>query len=300
MLAPQPSGARLPAWAAKRHGLLREARPLRRVLRELKLETVCESARCPNIGECFTRPTATFMIAGTRCTRRCGFCAVDTARPLPLDAGEPLRIAEAARRMGLRHVVVTAVARDDLRDGGAEHFAATVRAIRAAVPGARIEVLTPDFKGERAPLAGVLAAGPDVFNHNLETVPRLSPRVRPQASYERSLGVLARAKALRPSVLVKSGIMVGLAETPPEVRGVMEDLRASGCELLTIGQYLQPTRGHLPVVEYVSPARFAEYATFGRRVGFRQVAAGPLVRSSYHADESWDAVAPLPPMIANE
>jgi len=294
VLAPPRPGSRLPAWAAKRHGLLREARPIKRILRELNLQTVCESARCPNIGECFTRPTATFMIAGARCTRRCGFCAVDTARPLPLDPDEPGRIAEATRRMALRHVVVTAVARDDLHDGGAGHFAATVRAIRSAVPRARVEVLTPDFKGEEQALATVLAAGPDLFNHNLETVPRLSRLVRPQASYERSLDVLRRAAAWRPSVVVKSGIMVGFGETPPEVRAVMEDLRGSGCDVLTIGQYLWPTRDHLPVVEYVSPERFVEYATIGRRLGFRHVEAGPFVRSSYHAEESFSASVYVP------
>jgi len=280
-------GQRLPAWAAKKRGILREARPLRRVLRELNLQTVCESARCPNIGECFARPTATFMIAGTRCTRRCGFCAVDTARPAPLDHDEPARIAEAARRMGLRHVVVTAVARDDLDDGGAGHFAATITAIRAEMPSARIEVLTPDFKGEESPLRTVLAARPDVFNHNLETVPRLSRAVRPQASYQRSLDVLARAKAFAPATVTKSGLMVGLGETPDEVAGVMADLRAAACDLLTIGQYLQPTRGHLPVIEYVAPQIFADYAKVGRELGFRHVAAGPFVRSSYHADESF-------------
>jgi lipoic acid synthetase len=285
---PSPSGTRLPAWAAKKHGILREARPLRRVLRELGVRTVCEEARCPNIGECFSRPTATFMIAGTRCTRRCGFCAVDTARPAPLDPDEPRRIAEATRRMALRHVVVTAVARDDLADGGAAHFAATVRAVRDAAPSARIEVLVPDFKGEEAPLRTVLDAAPDVFNHNLETVARLSRTVRPQASYTRSLDVLARAKRLRPSVLTKSGLMVGLGEAPDEMRAAMEDLRAAACDLLTIGQYLQPTRAHLPVVEYVAPLRFAEYGRIGRGLGFRHVAAGPFVRSSYHAEEAFE------------
>jgi len=191
--------------------------------------------------------------------------------------------------MRLRHVVVTAVARDDLQDGGSGHFAATVRAIRVAVPEASVEVLTPDFKGEERSLDAVLSAGPDVFNHNLETVPRLSCLVRPQASYERSLDVLRRARAWRPSVVVKSGIMVGLGETPPEVRAAMDDLRATGCDVLTIGQYLQPTRAHLPVVEYVSPARFVEYATLGRTLGFRHVAAGPFVRSSYQAEESFTA-----------
>jgi len=285
---PSPSGTRLPAWAAKKRGILREARPLRRVLREVGVRTVCEEARCPNIGECFSRPTATFMIAGTRCTRRCGFCAVDTARPAPLDPDEPRRIAEASRRMGLRHVVITAVARDDLGDGGAAHFAATVHAVRVALPSARIEVLTPDFKGDESALRTVLDAAPDVFNHNLETVARLSGAVRPQASYRRSLDVLARAKQLRPSAVTKSGLMVGLGETADEVRAAMADLRAAACDALTIGQYLQPTRTHLPVVAYVAPETFAEYATVGRELGFRHVAAGPFVRSSYHAEDAFE------------
>ena len=288
MLAPT-AGPRLPAWAAKKRGILREARPLRRILRELRLTTVCEEARCPNLGECFARPTATFMIAGDRCTRRCGFCAVDTARPGPLDADEPARIAEAVRRLELRHVVITAVARDDLADGGAEHFAATIRAVRAAAPVARIEVLTPDFKDREGPLRTVLAAEPDVFNHNLETVPRLSPTVRPQAGYRRSLHVLAEAKRIRPEGATKSGIMVGLGETPEEIREVMTDLRSADCDLLTIGQYLRPTRDHLPVLAYVTPEVFAEYARLGRSLGFRHVAAGPLVRSSYHAEATFTA-----------
>jgi lipoic acid synthetase len=280
-------GPRLPAWAAKKHGILGAARPLRRILRELELTTVCEAARCPNIGECFARPTATFMIAGDRCTRRCGFCAVDTARPGPLDTDEPARIGEAARRMGLRHVVITAVARDDLADGGAGHFAATIHAVRAVAPAARIEVLTPDFKDQEGPLRTVLAAEPDVFNHNLETVPRLSPTVRPQAAYRRSLHVLAEARRIRPEGTTKSGIMIGLGETPEEVHDVMADLRAADCDLLTIGQYLQPTRDHLPVLDYVTPAVFAGYAERGRELGFRHVAAGPFVRSSYHAEETF-------------
>jgi len=288
VLAPT-AGQRLPAWAAKKPGILREARPLRRILRELRLTTVCEEARCPNLGECFARPTATFMIAGDRCTRRCGFCAVATARPGPLDADEPARIAEAVRRLELRHVVITAVARDDLADGGAEHFAATIRAVRAAAPVARIEVLTPDFKDREGPLRTVLAAEPDVFNHNLETVPRLSPTVRPQAGYRRSLHVLAEAKRIRPEGATKSGIMVGLGETPEEIREVMTDLRSADCDLLTIGQYLRPTRDHLPVLAYVTPEVFAEYARLGRELGFRHVAAGPLVRSSYHAEATFTA-----------
>jgi lipoyl synthase len=292
---PPTRGSRLPAWAAKKRGILREARPLRRLLRELAVNTVCESARCPNIGECFSRPTATFMIGGTRCTRRCGFCAVDTSRPGALDPDEPVRVAEAVRRMGLRHVVVTAVARDDLADGGAGHFAATIEAIRAAAPAARVEVLTPDFKGDVAALGTVLAAAPDVFNHNLETVRRLSAAVRPQARYERSLAVLAHVKARAPRLLTKSGVMVGLGESADEVRGAMADLRAAGCDLLTIGQYLQPTRMHLPVVEYVAPVVFAEYGRIGRALGFRSVAAGPFVRSSYHAEETFTAADGPPP-----
>lgn len=293
-MATPTAGQRLPAWAAKKRGILREARPLRRVLRELKLTTVCEEARCPNIGECFARPTATFMIAGDRCTRRCGFCAVDTRKPGPLDADEPVRIGEAARRMGLRHVVITAVARDDLADGGAGHFAATIHAVRAAAPAARIEVLTPDFKDQEAPLRRVLAAEPDVFNHNLETVPRLSPTVRPQAGYRRSLHVLAEAKRIRPTGTTKSGIMVGLGETAEEIHAVMADLRAVDCDLLTIGQYLQPTRDHLPVLEYVTPDLFAAYARAARALGFRNVASGPFVRSSYHAEETFAAAARVP------
>ncbi|MEO6028857.1 MAG: lipoyl synthase [Candidatus Binatia bacterium] len=292
MLAPT-AGPRLPAWAAKKRGILREARPLRRILRELKLTTVCEAARCPNIGECFARPTATFMIAGDRCTRRCGFCAVDTRKPGPLDADEPARIGEAALRMGLRHVVITAVARDDLADGGAAHFAATILAVRAAAPTARIEVLTPDFKDQEAPLRTVLAAAPDVFNHNLETVARLSPSVRPQAGYQRSLRVLAEAKRLRPAGTTKSGLMVGLGETPDEIHAAMADLRAADCDLLTIGQYLQPTREHLPVLDYVSPETFAAYARVGRGLGFRNVASGPFVRSSYHAEETFNEAVPV-------
>jgi len=285
---PSPSGTRLPAWAAKKRGILHEARPLRRVLRDVGVRTVCEEARCPNIGECFSRPTATFMIAGTRCTRRCGFCAVDTARPAPLDPDEPRRIAEASRRMALKHVVVTAVARDDLADGGAAHFAATIRAIRESLPTARVEVLTPDFKGDEAALRTVLGAAPDVFNHNLETVARLTRDVRPQASYARSLDVLARAKRLSPATTTKSGLMVGLGETAEEVRTAMAGLRGARCDLLTIGQYLQPTRTHLPVVAYVAPETFAEYATVGRELGFRHVAAGPFVRSSYHAEDAFE------------
>jgi len=259
----------------------------------LNLHTVCESARCPNRWECWSRGTATFLIAGDRCTRACRFCAVDTAKPLPLDEDEPARVAEAVRRMGLKHVVITAVARDDVSDGGAAHFARTVRAARAAFgDGLVVEVLTPNFGGRRGPLETVLAARPDVFNHNVETVRRLTPLVRHRATYERSLEVLRMAAAMAPrfagagrKMFVKSGLMAGLGETEAEVLETMRDLRAAGCEVLTIGQYLQPTLKHLPVVEFVRPERFARYRRAGLDMGFVHVASGPLVRSSYHADD---------------
>jgi len=257
------------------------------LLGELNLHTVCESARCPNHWECWSRGTATFLIAGDRCTRACGFCAVTTARPRPLDADEPARVAEATRRLGLRHVVITSVARDDLPDGGAEHFRRTIEAVRRRNPGVTIEVLTPDFQDQDAALACVLAARPDVFNHNLETVRRLTPRVRSRATYDRSLSVLRKARALADgAVLTKSGLMLGLGETESEVLSALADLRAVGCDLLTLGQYLQPTARHLPVVEYVSPERFAWYGAQARALGFRHVASAPKVRSSYHAAES--------------
>ncbi|MBI5395598.1 MAG: lipoyl synthase [Verrucomicrobia bacterium] len=260
---------------------------------DLKLHTVCESARCPNQSECWSRGTATFMIAGDRCTRACGFCAVGTAKPLPLDIGEPARVAEAVRRMGLKHVVITAVARDDVADGGAEHFAQTIRAARAAC-GAElvVEVLTPDFGGRRESVETVLAAQPDVFNHNVETVRRLTPSVRHRATYERSLEVLRMAAEMAPRfagegrrIYTKSGLMAGFGETEAEVLETMRELRAAGCEVLTIGQYLQPTMKNLPVVEFVRPETFVRYGRAGLEMGFVHVASGPLVRSSYHADD---------------
>jgi lipoic acid synthetase len=252
----------------------------------LKLHTVCESARCPNHWECWDKGTATFMIGGDRCTRACRFCAVTTAKPLPLEPDEPERVAQAASRMGLRHVVITAVARDDLPDGGAGHFARTIQAVRALNPQTVIEVLTPDFNERDAALDAVLAAGPHIFNHNIETVRRLTPAVRSRATYERSLRVLGKAKARRPhSIHTKSGLMLGLGETQAEVLQALADLRSVGCDLLTLGQYLQPTLGHLPVREFVSPAAFAAYAQHARSLGFLHVASGPKVRSSYHADE---------------
>lgn len=276
---------RLPSWLRKPETAFVALHEIKRELRRLALHTVCESARCPNIHECFHRGTATFMILGDMCTRGCGFCAIPKGRrPPPPDPQEPANVAELARRMNLRHVVVTSVNRDDLPDGGAAHFAATIRAIRGVLPQAAVEVLTPDFLGDLEALATVLEAGPDVFNHNVETVPRLYPRVRPQARYDRSLSVLAFASGRRDGPLVKSGLMVGLGETPEEVQAVMRDLRAAGVAILTVGQYLQPTRRNLPVAEYVRPEQFEEYRKAGLKLGFTAVFSGPFVRSSYMAE----------------
>lgn len=249
------------------------------------LNTVCRSAHCPNAHECFTRGTATFMILGAVCTRDCAFCAVSHGRPAPPDPDEPARVAEAAVRLALRHVVVTSVTRDDLPDGGAAAFAATIREVRARLPAATIEVLIPDFGGGAEPLVAVLEARPHVLNHNLETVRRLQGLIRPQASYERSLGVLARAARWQPKPWVKSGIMVGLGERDEEVEESLADLRAAGCELLTIGQYLAPSKAHAPVLRFVPPAQFDVYRDRAMALGFKGVASGPLVRSSYHAAE---------------
>jgi lipoic acid synthetase len=250
---------------------------------DLKLHTVCESAQCPNRWECWSQGTATFMIAGDRCTRACGFCAVSTAKPFALEEDEPERVAEAIRRLKLKHVVITAVARDDLADGGAMHFARTIEAIRAVDEAIVIEVLTPDFHGKDAQLQIVLDARPHVFNHNLETVERLTPLVRSRAKYRLSLDVLRRVKELDPNVVTKSGIMLGLGETEPEIFQAMDDLREANVQVLTIGQYLRPTPQHLPVVEYIRPEVFELYREIGYKKGFEHVASGPLVRSSYHA-----------------
>ena len=271
------------------------ARALRVLLRENALNTVCEEARCPNLGECFSRGTATFMLLGDRCTRRCGYCAVATARPEPPDAAEPERVAEAAARLRLRYVVLTAVARDDLADGGAAHFAAAVRAVRRRLPGARVEVLVPDFQGRRAALASVLAAVPDVFNHNIETVPRLFPRVRPQGRYARSLEMLAAAKALRPGQATKSGLMVGLGETDEEIAAALGDLRTAGVDIVTMGQYLRPTRDHVPVDRYVSPDGFHALERQARALGFPTVYSGVFVRSSFNAEEVFAGVPAAAP-----
>jgi len=250
---------------------------------DLRLHTVCESAQCPNRWECWSQGTATFMIAGDRCTRACGFCAVTTAKPFALEHDEPQRVAEAVMRMNLKHVVVTAVARDDVPDGGALHFARTIEAIRERDASIIIEVLVPDFNGKDDSLRTVLEAAPHIFNHNLETVERLTPVVRSRAKYKLSLEFLARAKELHPDITTKSGIMLGLGETETEIFQAMDDLREHGVEVLTMGQYLRPTPQHLPVVEYIRPEVFNLYGDIARNKGFTHVASGPLVRSSYHA-----------------
>jgi lipoic acid synthetase len=257
---------------------------LKGVLRGLSLNTVCEEARCPNVAECWGQGTATFMILGDVCTRACGFCAVKTGLPQYLDRDEPARVAEAVSAMGLAHAVVTSVNRDELRDGGASIFAATIEAIRSRCPETTIEVLIPDFKGSRESLETVLAAGPDILNHNVETVPRLYKRVRPGASYAQSVELLRRVKEISPDTLSKTGMMLGLGEGADEVEAVMRELASeAGVEVLTLGQYLQPTPEHLPVVRFVHPDEFRELARRGTEIGFRHVEAGPLVRSSYHA-----------------
>jgi len=261
-------------------------RDLRSLVTGLDLHTVCESAACPNIGECWNRGTATFMILGNVCTRRCGFCAVQKGAPLDVDYDEPRRVAQAVSQMGLRYAVITSVNRDDRKDGGAELFALTIEAIRQRVPGCKVEVLVPDFQGRREAMEIVMTARPDVLNHNTETVPRLYRQVRLGARYERSLEMLAYAKALSPATPVKSGLMLGLGETMDEVRGVMRDLHAHSVDILTLGQYLRPSPKHLPIVRYVAPSEFAGLRDEGMAMGFAHVEAGPLVRSSYHAAES--------------
>jgi lipoyl synthase len=283
---PQSSGyERKPSWLLKKIERTPETRAVKHLLRDLGLNTVCEEASCPNLSECFGRGTATFMIGGDRCTRRCHYCDVVTGRPLPLDPSEPRRVAEATRRLNLRYVVVTAVARDDVPDGGAAHFAATIRSIRNAVPGVQLEVLIPDFKGQLDALQTVLDAQPDVLNHNIETVRRIFGSVRPQGKYDRTLELLERSKTLAPHIPTKSGFMVGLGETIEESFATMRDLRDVGVDLVTIGQYLQPSRDHIPVSEYITPERYAEFRRYGTELGFRATFAGPFVRSSFHAGE---------------
>lgn len=259
---------------------------LKRIMRTNDLHTVCESARCPNMGECWEHRTATFMILGNICTRSCGFCAVPSGKPIgATDPEEPARVAEAVEKMGLRYAVVTSVDRDDQRDGGAGIFARTVQAIHERVPGCKVEVLIPDFRGNWEALATVVAAGPEVLDHNMETVPRLYRRVRKGSVYERSLELLRRAKEMAPAMPTKTGMMLGLGEERDEVLGAMEEIARQRVDILTLGQYLQPTREHLPVVRFVHPDEFAEYKRLGEQMGFKHVEAGPLVRSSYHAFE---------------
>lgn len=274
-----------PPWLKARFHASPEVDAMKRLVAEQRLHTVCFSAACPNLGECWSRGTATFMIGGNHCTRRCGFCDVKTARPAPLDPDEPARVAEAVARLGLRFAVVTCVARDDLADGGAAQMAATVRALRERCPGIGVEVLISDYGGDEAALRLVLDAAPDVLNHNLETVERLQRRVRPAASYARSLAVLRRAGELRPEIPRKSGLMLGLGESADEVRAALRDLRGAGVALLTLGQYLRPSADHLPMERWVPPAEFAAWAAEARALGFEEVASGPLVRSSYRAEQ---------------
>jgi lipoyl synthase len=258
-------------------------RELKNLIERLRLHTVCESAACPNVGECWNQRTATFMMLGNVCTRRCGFCAVGKGAPLPVDYDEPRRIADAVAAMGLRFTVITSVNRDDREDGGAELFAMVIREIRQRVPGCGVEVLIPDFQGSHAAVETVMEAAPDVLNHNTETVPRLYRQVRMGARYERSLDVLAHAKRIRPATPTKSGLMLGLGETPDEILQVMRDLRAHHVDILTLGQYLRPSPKHLPIVRYVPPAEFDDLRHAGYAMDFAHVESGPLVRSSYHA-----------------
>ena len=277
---PRPAWLRAPAPVGDNY------RELKKLVTDLKLHTVCESAACPNVGECWNRKTATFMILGNVCTRRCGFCAVQKGAPLEVDYDEPRRVAEACVALGLKYAVITSVNRDDRKDGGAELFAMTIEAIRERIPDCRVEVLVPDFQGSRAAMEIVMNAKPDVLNHNTETVPRLYRQVRLGARYERSLEMLEYAKSLRPNIPAKSGLMLGLGETREEVISVMRDLHAHKVDILTLGQYLRPSAKHLPILRYVPVEEFAEYKRLGLDMGFSHVEAGPLVRSSYHADSA--------------
>jgi lipoic acid synthetase len=276
--AQRPSWLRAPAPVGENY------RELKKLVTDLKLHTVCESAACPNVGECWNRRTATFMILGNVCTRRCGFCAVQKGAPLAVDYDEPRRVAEACEALGLKYAVITSVNRDDRKDGGAELFALTIRSIRERIPDCRVEVLVPDFQGSHAAMEIVMEARPDVLNHNTETVPRLYRQVRLGARYERSLEMLEYAKQLRPDIPTKSGLMLGIGETPEEVVSVMRDLHSNRVDILTLGQYLRPSPKHLPILRYVPVEEFDDFNRMGKEMGFAHVEAGPLVRSSYHAD----------------
>ena len=282
---------RKPQWLRRRLPAGTEYEKVRSLIKKGQLHTVCQEAKCPNQFECFSRRTATFMIMGSICTRDCRFCSIQSGPCSPPDLEEPRRVAEAARRMQLNYVVVTSVTRDDLPDGGAGIFAETIHQIRQTIPGARIEVLIPDFQGDEAALQTVLAAGPHILNHNIETVPRLYPSVRPQAVYSRSLKLLRRVRTFDSSMPTKSGIMLGLGETFKEVHQTLQDLYHHGCRLVTLGQYLQPTKWHLPVKRFVPPEEFDNWQQIASDIGFSKVASGPFVRSSYHAGELYQAVA---------
>ena len=277
-------GKRLPSWMKKQFPVSNENSFTQSLLDELKLETVCENARCPNRAECYSRKTATFMVLGNVCTRPCGFCSVPKGEPLHVEDDEPDRVAEAALRLGLRFVVITSVTRDDLPDGGADHFRKCILAVRKKT-GAAVEVLTPDFQGDMAAVDIVLSADPEVFNHNMETVPRLYKKARGRAIYERSLAVLHHSKKTKPHIVTKSSIMLGMGETNDELMEVFADLRTVDCDTLTLGQYLSPTLKHMPIARFVPPAEFDHLAVLARSLGFKKVVAGPFVRSSYHADE---------------
>jgi lipoic acid synthetase len=282
---------RKPPWLKKRIPPFRDLQKVKSILDGADLHTVCEEARCPNLGECFSGGMSTFLILGRVCTRDCGFCAVGHGIPVSPDETEPEKVAQAVQKMDLRYVVITSVTRDDLSDGGASLFAKTIRAIRASDPTIKIEVLIPDFKGDSSSLEIVLKQSPDVLNHNVETIPRLYPQVRPQANYKRSIDLLRRSKGDYPRIFTKSGFMLGLGETEQEVLELLGDLREGGCDFLTIGQYLQPRPDRLPVVRFIPPEEFEEFKRIGEKMGFKAVASGPFVRSSFHAFEMFSSAA---------
>ena len=279
-----------PRWLKKRLPTGPEYEKVKQVIGQDRLHTVCQEAKCPNVWECFSQQTATFLIMGSRCTRDCRFCSVAQGPAEPPDPAEPERVAEAARQMGLSYVVITSVTRDDLTDGGAAFFAKTIEAVYRRIPSAQVEVLIPDFQGSERALQTVLNAHPDILNHNIETVPRLYPIVRPQARYERSLQLLSRVKTYAPGIPIKSGLMLGLGESFEEIRSTLKDLIKAGCRILTMGQYLQPSKAHLPVKRFVSPAEFEDWKKTALEMGFSEVASGPFVRSSYHARELYQAM----------
>ena len=285
-----PVRLRKPDWLKQRLPTGPDFEKTKEMVHKDRLHTVCQEAGCPNIWECFSHHTATFLIMGSRCTRNCRFCAVNEGPLEPPDPQEPDKVANVARKMGLKYVVVTSVTRDDLPDGGAGHFSKTIKKIRRKIPGVCVEVLIPDFQGNKEALVTVLKAQPDVLNHNIETVPRLYPEVRPQADYQRSLALIQNAHEFDPDLMTKSGLMLGLGEYPAEIRHTLEDMLNSGCRILTLGQYLQPSKDHLPVKRYIPPAEFDEWRETALKMGFMEVASGPFVRSSYHARELFQEV----------